>query len=504
VLDNSKNTERGLLYDLILELREDIKAAAEYGEAVESYIAEDSEHGIETYLNKFDENKRLEVLNYILIYQSYSSIQFGENLVYGENETEEGKNLTLYDALTLPTSEELIATPESERKYGELCLDQYIVEILRKSMTTGQLKLAQLRGLDTVISYAFSGCGDDRLADIQSKLTSAKDQLNGIESISLYEGVDKSLLDDYKDVAFTGSAIEEIDKGGSISLAAKTYQKAEHMKNVSKILAIVGGSCVVAGSIMMITGKLMIDAYEAAYNVAAQLLEKQGAEYITNCTVRATMSAFDKGLAYAGQVIANWIGPILFIVAIIVLIAALAVYLARPKEIPNITYTKIPRALVHQVEDLNNKYTYNYYAVKLIDAVDNKDDYMNVYGDLNGKGGKVEWLVLYYTKDTRVGKPLSGNAKFSIGAENTNLNYQNNYIPVHGFDLETATNLNNLNFGSGIKGIYMYMEQVTETPLTGSLFSGNQVATSISCALGGAVIAFLATFFSMRKKKKGE
>jgi len=195
-------------------------------------------------------------------------------------------------------------------------------------------------------------------------------------------------------------------------------------------------------------------------------------------------------------------GAITLLVGLFLLCAALQGFIVKP-ETNKVKYTAIPRVLVDlKYDEFGEKKYYNYYAAKSINPPEDMTESLALYGDLNALTTEYQWDALYYTKDPRVGTPLT--AEIVVQNKNSlDLGQQEYYTPIHRFSSDVAADLNQYN-GSATQTYVFVRKSGTSGTLGGSVFSEHPISTAIVSFIVGGGLAAGITYAMTRAKYKKE
>ncbi len=375
-------------------------------------------------------------------------------------------------------------------------------------------------GLQQVISRVIID-GDDSKKDDFAEVS---ELLSGYDSVSIYEGVDRSLFDD--GVALTSATTEKYTSSGkswSEDLFDRIFQpqKAGDYKWYDFWAFYVVPAVVSASIYLGITAFLhRLDSTIGSatrtsanamfrYHVESAKVSKLVFENIIcdeTYTERATRTvtsklanmSYGKGSSIAsttgGKVILGIRAFFLAVTVIFTLISiGMALYtLFADNEPQTAKYSSIPNHIVDTVSTDNGD---DYVAYNYVPSLSGNA------GDLNNFVGTVGWLTLYYTKDQSVGEPITTDMKIVKGSSNAPLDYDS----VNLFGEESALNITSKDYTGkkdSANGTYIYFDR-GETLAVGSVFSSGNMAIAVGV---GAVmgVAVDVLFQKLKNRNKGK
>ncbi len=368
-------------------------------------------------------------------------------------------------------------------------------------------------GLTQIVSRVLVD-GKNATAD---KFEEINESLNGIEAISIYDGVDRSLFEN--GVALTGATTAKYVSSGknwSEDLFSRVFQPAGEYKWKDYFAFYVLPTAIsfVAYTSLLVINKFMEQAIRKALLDGAEVVKettsKKAIELIHNDLhdrVKATIDkhiianlAYGKGLVARGDLTYRIVANIrcaffvLTIVMSVVSLVMLVVTLASSDENPSEKYSQIPN---HIVDTVKTKYGDDYVAYDVVKNI------QGVAADLNNYKGTKGWLVLYSTKDPAAGTPITPDFKIVKGSTKAPLDYEN----LNLFGQKDVTNITLKDFtglDDSAGGTYVYFNR-GEVSTIGSVFSNGQVAISVGLgACLGIVIGALSSKLASKKKKKAE
>ena len=362
-------------------------------------------------------------------------------------------------------------------------------------------------GIEQVVSRIMID-GDEAKKDDLEDITNS---LSGIDEVSIYESVDRSLFEN--GVALTSATTAKYVSSGkswSDGLFSRAFQPelAGNFKwydflalyvlptAISCIGYVAIQSTIVAAEKILDAGsRETVKAVVKTAEKATDLIYKER-KFVDTNTISGYVSEkfLGKGTCVGASsfkflYVLKTAFFILSIVTIIITATMAFVTLFKDNVAQTAEYSAIPNHIVDTV------------------STDNGDDYVaynyvpNISGnagDLNNYVGSVGWLTLYYTKDTTVGEPLTTSMKIVKGSTKAPLDYES----VNMFGEKTALNLTSKDYtGSkdSANGTYMYFNR-GETTTTGSIFSSGNMAIAVGV---GAVIGIAVdTIFQKIKYKR--
>lgn len=333
-----------------------------------------------------------------------------------------------------------------------------------------------------------------------------------IEKISIYDGVDRSLFEN--GVALTGSSVEKYVASGknwSDDLFSRIFQPSDDFKwkdYFAFYILPTAASAIIYTSLFFINHAMRVaiekGSTEVAKNVAksvsdgliyTDLGKKMAQKYINKHMFG--FFAYGKGLVARSSLAYRIVAGIrcaFFILTIamtVVSIVMLVVTIFKSKE--SVTkYEAIPN---HIVDTISTKNSDDYIAYNFVKNT------LGSAADLNNYKGKNGWLVLYYTKDSSAGAPITTDFKVVKGSANAPLDYEN----VRIFGEKSAANVTSQDF-TGVKdsagGTYMYFSRGNVSTIS-SVFSNGYLAVALGIgACVGILVGTLSSKISYNKKKK--
>ena len=354
------------------------------------------------------------------------------------------------------------------------------------AMTDGQMALAEMGVLTTVLQYSAPSASIEDLYEMVKETEKAITDENGnLKIFDVYMGVDRSIFDG--NFAFTNAAErQQALTGYEWNVSDYLDEKADDVIPYTLVKSLIGSGVVVAVAPLFVT---QITASIAAPAIKAGVA---GATKTTVYKVAAFLVGQSDKYYYAGSA-----GGAKFFLCVGggLLVAALGVMgVSIWYGYYNPDYTPIPDVLIDVKEtDLGDKYV-KYTAAKVYGEED-----MNA--DFNAYEGK-EWNALYYTKDATAGNCLT--PKFVYSESNSTIARRHQGISMFG---ETeAFNLNSHVFNDDAPGVYVTIRCSTakkaaaDLPtVVGSMFGG---AFYVLTALAGAGLGVGGTLLVQKAKKK--
>lgn len=344
------------------------------------------------------------------------------------------------------------------------------------------------------------------------KFAELNETFDKIEKISIYDGVDRSLFEN--GVALTGPSVEKSVSSGknwSDDLFSRIFQPSDDFKwkdYLAFYILPTAASAIMYASLFFINHAMRVAienvSTEVAKNVTKSVSDgliytdlgrKMAQKYINKHMFG--FFAYGKGLVSRSSLAYRIVAGIrcaFFILTIamtVVSIAMLVVTIFASKE--SVTkYEAIPN---HIVDTISTKNGDDYIAYNFVKNT------LGSAADLNNYKGKNGWLVLYYTKDSAAGAPITTDFKVVKGSANAPLDYEN----VRIFGEASAANVTSQDF-TGVKdsagGTYMYFSRGNVSTI-GSAFSNGYLAIALGIgACVGIIIGTLSSKISYKKKKK--
>jgi len=541
--DPSINDDITYLSGCIATFKETLLSAKSTYEYAEAY-----DGGRVAYLNDLadaDEDFQTAVKQLAFI-DTVLSIPYGDvNL--------DGKDYSLFDVMMLPTE---------AKNLNEPLLDDSLLSLLADSMTPGQIAMSQYVGLASLIEYAKSTTldkvkGDDGLDHYQLQSVDCYlKELEQIDSVSVYLGVDRSVFCDYKTVAITSQAIRDQTINDGLGILPDYNDGSNSSTNVAKVaLLISSAACLVVGTSLLISAarnwgdiKTKIDnwmvissgtdQYVYSYkNQVGKIINFEGS--LSECTKKAEFVAQNSKYytpvdaaprdltAYSVNkptytyttsigVKVTAVAGALFMAAGIALAIVGFLQKNETPAPPTVTYDDIPRAIIDvKVNNNTSEHLYfPYYAAKLAttedDAYLTEEDTTKLYGDLNGLNTIEPWLCLYYARDLRLGSPLTPTMLVKAADDRTD-SQKKTYLPVHDFFNNELTannqgyapfNLNQTSQKKNAPSILVFLKRdLTVNPITATIMENSTLLIAIGTFIAGSGITF-AAFWIIAKRKK--
>lgn len=446
--------------------------------------------------------------------------QYYYNLYTAATNTKYGNTgLSLFEAMMLPTE-----YVDDDTQY----LDEAMIDILSTALTDGQVGVVGTVGLGTLVGNALSSAEAASATKFQY-VDSALAELEDQDALSVYFGVDRTLFTDTDDIALTAATLADKAKTNSEDFGKSSDWRTNADLRVA--LAVLTGvsfaTSIGCGAVAIAMSKTAVTTYTCQWYVMGLHSQIDGILYaskeelisaikdgffvrtndwqiLRDQTVNGTTCCFGTYSAMAVKVF-SVVAAVALVVSLVLLFLTLSSYLYHP-DTENIEYTQIPRVLVDmRVSDSGSKEYYAYYAAKLVDADEDETESTKLYGDLNGLNGTEEWYVLYYSKDSRLGAPLTTASITRTAEEGKTIStrVKSGYVPVHDFQSDAPANFNQYSRKSGALTINIYFKQDTSASTnTASLFNTGNVALVIGAFAGGALLSFAITFIAMKKGKK--
>ncbi len=462
--------------------REYLKTYTESGITLES-----SEEEIETYFKEKDENA---IATWYTAATQYALL----DTLVDEDE------VSLLDIIT---DEDLKLEEE----------DRNLLYPLVSVLTEGQSACLDFLPFYQIVSI---GINDDKSIESAMKIYNTQKDKDG--SISIYDGIDRSILSE--DAALTGDAYK---LQTSSEKDATTHWFKDGISTSTKVLYAAFGVSVAATVTTFILSKVLNkESYRADY-IAGELdgdlvdgvvnfMEDEVAEadnavnalndavilpdrYQDAIAHGATMLSLQKAFHYIS----------FGLTAVSLILAGISAWQTYKDLVKfyNTEFTPIPMHMVNEGINENGEKVFTYYeAVKCnrqdAGLSDSRTEILKDFGDINGDVGK-QWVALYTTTDRAAGKPITADfftqyAKADIPNETTALSL---------FGEKSAQNLTNakanFTYADGKGGIYLFYDTDKSYVAGSAITTGN-----IALIAGGstAVCAVAAYFISKAVKNK--
>ncbi len=332
--------------------------------------------------------------------------------------------------------------------------------------------------------------------------------LESFETISIYDGVDRSLFEN--GVALTGATVEKSVSSGkswSDGLFSRIFQPSGEYKWADYFAFYVAP--MFASAIFWfcshIVNATMDQAIINMMESASVELPNQAAKLVSNVSLihnapvyERTSGAlafmlFGKGSLSQGTVAFRIVQgfKVFFFVLSAVFAVLSIVYLfvtIFADDDGTVEYTSIPNHIVDTISTENGDDYIAYDTVKNLSGS---------AGDLYNFTGKNGWFVLYSTKDTSAGAPITTDVKIVKGSTRAPLDHENMTM----FGEKNAVNLTSKDY-TGVNdkanGTYMYFNR-GEVSTVASAFTQGGFAISIGI---GAVAGVLLGIVLQKKPKK--
>ena len=384
------------------------------------------------------------------------------------------------------------------------------------ALSEGQRYGLPFVGLEQLLKYAFTS--DESW---KTYVEENKADFGNLEDVSVYQNIDRGLYKEDGSVALTGAA-----QRANNTADGTTGTEDEQMDTLSKITAISWAAT--AGCALVTLGSLVVRYHFLNADVLPQL----GDDYLE--LIFGKYIYFEDALSFRGNLprecykaaesarFAVQLSRIFMVVTMAVAVFSTVmtiIDLCRDKSVEQLP---IPNYLVDNYTDADGgSYTLNYKAVECNREEYFGDDYTKQKGssaDLLADEGK-QWLVLYASKNSKAGKPLTPD--FVVQDKNTAPNgYDGN---VHLIGEKGAVNVVSGAFknystfstvwqsiaGDYSKYIFSKLSNDVKTydesagNMTASALGGGTVAIiGFGClALGAALGAVCAVLINKKKKK---
>ncbi len=352
--------------------------------------------------------------------------------------------------------------------------------------------------------------GDKTTKESFSKINAC---IDGAELISMYDGVDRSLFEN--GVALTGATVSKYTSSGkdwSEGLFGRIFQPGGEFKwsdyFTFYIAPMLGsfilwfgthvGNALLDGAVSKMTAAANADLlirnagelqYELIYN--APVYERTGSVF--------GFLAFGKGSlssqSMAFRVLRFFKIGFFFLTAVLMVVSVVMLFVTifSSDETGPAEYSPIPN---HIVDTVSTDHGDDYVAYSCVKNLNGSA------GDLNNYVGKNGWLVLYYTKDSSAGAPITTNMKVVKGSTNSPLDYEN----VTMFGEASAINLSSKDY-TGVddtaNGTYLYFGRGSVSTAGSVLLNGRLALSAGAGAVFGALIGALLQK-PKRKKESAE
>jgi len=543
----SMNQDLTTVSNTVTSFREELLAAKSTYEYAQSY-----EGGKSAYINALIENSE----DYSIAISRITLIEAMQSTSYG-GVSINGEELSFLDVMLLPTT---VGDPDDP------VLDSNLLSHLVMAMTPGQIAMSEYVGLSSLVQNAYSTTqekieGDDGLNHYPLSIVDTYlAELDQIEAVSVYLGVDRTVFSDYKTVAITSQAIRDqtINNGLGVtadydSTSGSTFEKKKALLISAGVSGAVGVGLVAYAAthwnqinyvdITMNVPKLRVkyvvlqisagdvalpegfDPYGTIDSTPDELLNaisQRTGEYAkvrfedssvlfeegkwTQFTKTYTTSIGTKVAAVAGA---------LFLAAGVAL--AIVGFLQKngTPEPAKVDYDPIPRAIidVKAKGSTGDSLYVTYYAAKLAatkdDAYLTEEDTTKLYGDLNGLNTIEPWLCLYYARDLRLGSPLTSTMLVKASDDRTDAQ-KKTYLPVHDFfnNELTANNqgyapfsLNQTSQKKNAPSILVFFKRdLTVNPIAATIMENSTLLIAAGTFIAGAGITFAVTWIVARRK----
>ncbi len=363
-------------------------------------------------------------------------------------------------------------------------------------------------GLQQVVSRTI--LDGDKTTD--ETFESMNDVLEGAESISIYDGTDRSLYEN--GVALTGSTVSKCTSSGkswSDGLLGRIFSPSDEFKWADYFTFYVApmlGSFICWFGSHVANALLDVAVEKLATRANANVLIKSAArleeELIYNAPLYERTGgtfgflAFGKGSisssTTAFRIVRFFKIGFFFLTAVfaVVSIVMLFVTIFASDESGPAEYTSIPN---HIVDTVSTDHGDDYIAYNYVKNLSGSA------GDLNNYVGKNGWLVLYYTKDSSAGAPITTSMKVVKGSTSSPLDYEN----VTMFGETNAINLSSKDYtgvDDSANGTYLYFDRGSVSTTGSVLLNGTfALSVGVGIVLGITIGALLQI---PRKKKEKE
>ena len=368
-------------------------------------------------------------------------------------------------------------------------------------------------GLQQVISRTIVDGSDTSKSDFNE----INKTLAGVEEISIYDGVDRSLFEN--GVALTSATTQKYVSSGkswSDDLLGRIFQPslsefkwtdyfafyvlpmvacgitwfALHVVNVAI------DQSIVASFAARQAGEGAVGIIKSVEEVSEKMTLIYNEPTLTRTSGPLSYLAFGKGSFASGKAgmrvlqVVKGAFFVLTVASMVTSVVMLFVTLASDDYSGPAKYSAVPNHIVDTVSTKNGNDYVAYNCVKNLSGS---------AGDLNNYVGKTGWLVLFYTKDQTVGAPITTDMKIVTGSSKAPLDYEN----ITMFGEESAINLTSKDF-TGVDdkagGTYMYFNR-GDVSTTASVFSNGNFAISVGAgAVAGIIIGMLLQKPNKNKK----
>jgi len=499
--DPSYNHERELISEAIANLKPDIEEAEinrekyynTYSLNKEAYKLDEKDIPAACTDEELDQ---LQFENYIMKQCTEGQQQsyfYYENIIYIL------KNITIKPEKKNKLTGKITQARESLYdivKKDATALKESDFETIRKSMTAGQIGVVNTVGLPLLLTYEASvqrGSFDQDFAKCKEKYEEDYDA----EVISVYYGVDLSVFTDVENTALTSDAHTAVKGIGNGTFGLDTSADTELFLGIPDFV-----NCILlaSGFFGLIYGGLSL--YKALTATVPKVVE-------------SAFSAVTYNTISVPAVSASAVGLSIFIIAVSIAAVTISIIAMvqnekkkNPPEQQDITYTKIPHAIVDVDSDKDagvaeQKIYYTYSCAELIDANKSSTNSLDIYGDLNQHNKKDQWVAVYYTKNRDCGYPITSSVVLQESSQ-----APTGYMAIHDFETSAASDLNMYNSGSDKKSIYGFVKTTTFTKdndgnQTSSVFgTGSTVMLAVLTFVAGAAVSGVVTYSGTKKKYK--
>ncbi len=334
--------------------------------------------------------------------------------------------------------------------------------------------------------------------------------LESFETVSIYDGVDRSLFEN--GVALTGATVEKTVSSGkswSDDLFGRIFRPSGEYKWADYFAFYIAP--LFASTLLWFSGHVVNAAMDQAVikmmeSANTELAEKavgiaEKFNLIHNSPVYQRTSgtfafmAFGKGSLSQGTMafrIVQGFKVFFFVLSAVLAVVSLVylfVTIFADDDDGSVKYTAIPSHIVDTVSTENGD---DYIAYNTVNNLSGSA------GDLYNFAGKNGWLVLYSTKDTTAGAPITTDVKIVKGSTRAPLDHENMTM----FGEKNALNLTSKDY-SGVNdktnGTYLYFNRGEVSTVASALTYGG---FAISIGIGAVAGVLLGIFLQKKPKKK--
>lgn len=400
-----------------------------------------------------------------------------------------------------------------------LCTDQYDfsrpedrAELypLLDAMTESQRALLTYVPADTLFLTALTERDDEWRAVYDSN----HENVLSAQSMSVYEGVNRSMFDTDGGTALTRTALDHQTAthevyNGQIGESARVT--AIRMLGLTSLVSFgIGIGCLTVGKV---ASRAFVNSQREL--ISSNILDSANGRWVADVTYEydPDIEYFENKMNPLSEnkvgYIFKTVGTVICIAAALMMIAAGALAIIEMVD-TWVHFKSIPKYIVHGRElektasGSEPQWAYTYYqCVKcnraelgLVNAYTEK---MSDCGDLNGDAGK-EWVAVYLTKDKAAGSPIAAKSLTVSTQQKTPLGSS----ALSYFGEETPANLSNPNYvyNNNAPEVYIYFKH-NDAAFSGTVSSaGTAVLIGTLAVLAGGAIGYLACGKIWKKRKE--